>query len=61
MDRGYDTHRTELYLSAHGRTCARHRGTTSGMMAALAPLADRDGPVGDAAFLNSAYPGFLAG
>ncbi|MCG7354509.1 hypothetical protein ACX4M5_10640 [Roseomonas mucosa] len=46
MDRSYDTHRTELYLSAHGRARARHRGTTQSMMAALAALADLDVPVG---------------
>ncbi len=46
MDRGYDTNRIELYLSAHGRVRARHRGTTHNMMATLAALADHGVPVG---------------
>ena len=46
MDRGYDTHGTEVYLSAHGRARARHRGTTPRMVATLAALADQAVPVG---------------
>jgi hypothetical protein len=46
MDRRYDTHRIELYLSAHGRTRARQRGMTLRMMAAMAALADHAVPVG---------------